>query len=281
MKKYETVEKFNLKTGENTISPVMDIDEISLSINEEPVSSDNYTVDGHDIVFNEPVEDYSFVSANGFINTNKSVLSRGKSNLPNMIFPKYSENEILKPNNRYHMEVMIDDEPVVADFFTPKSPMFATSKRLLKEIGEFIGDYSVPEIEEYLYNNSKDVVTLIDELASQEDPVTNVTYEVSGTGMYSTSDQAIKDWVLYKTCIDLIYMRYFGISANYGSIMKEVGDIKVEKSTKLPYIDNLLAKFRKLFDLADAKIRGSHLVATPVRAGTQYSYSDWERETTF
>ena len=75
--------------------------------------------------------------------------------------------------------------------------------------------------------------------------------------------------------------RYYGISYRYGSIRKEVGDISIEKSTKLPYIDNLLDRLKDQFEEADKVIRGLNTVASAIKGGDNYSYEDWERTTNF
>jgi hypothetical protein len=118
-------------------------------------------------------------------------------------------------------------------------------------------------------------------LAALDTPVENVTYEIGEDGFYTTKYKAVQDWVRYKTDIDLTLARYFGISYHYGSELKNIGDIKIEKTTKLPYIDNLLDMLRKRFDEADKVIRGTNVVASAVKAGTQYKYDDWNRDTTW
>ena len=56
---------------------------------------------------------------------------------------------------------------------------------------------------------------------------------------------------------------------------------KLEKSTKLPYIDNLLDRIKDQFEEADNTIRGINIVASGVKAINKYTYDDWARETNF
>jgi hypothetical protein len=122
----------------------------------------------------------------------------------------------------------------------------------------------------------------LDVIAESEDEEDiTVTYEVDEDDNYTFSNpRAIKAYMIAKTCIDLIYSKYFGISARYGSIKKSIGDIDVEKSVKLPYIDNLLAKYKKMLEDALKVIDGYNVAVTAVRAGDN-TYESWERETTF
>ena len=132
-----------------------------------------------------------------------------------------------------------------------------------------------------IYRNSVEVIELIDELANADEAIENVTYEKDSDGNYTTTYRAIKNWVRYKTEIELVMARYYGISYRYGSVRKEVGDISIEKSTKLPYIDNLLDRIKDQYEEADNTIRGINIVASSVKAINKYSYDNWARETNF
>ena len=118
-------------------------------------------------------------------------------------------------------------------------------------------------------------------MKNQDEAVENVTYDVDSDGNYTTTYRAVKNWVRLKTEIELVMARYYGISYRYGTIVKEVGDIHIEKSTKLPYIDNLLDRLKDQFEEADNVIRGVNIVASGVKGINNYSYDDWARETNF
>ena len=157
--------------------------------------------------------------------------------------------------------------------------MFTSSKKIYEDIGEFIEGFTEEYINNKIYDNSLAVINLIDEL--KENDVENVTYEIDEDGIYTSKYSAVSNWVRYKTDIDLTMARYFGISYRYGTELKEIGDIKIEKTTKLPYIDNLLEALKKKFDAADEIIKGVNVVASAVKAGTKYKYETWDRETTW
>lgn len=283
MKTFETYETVTPDKNLHILTPFLKPEDNSLSVfvDGEALSPDEYTSDEKSITFNEDVQAAHDIILSGTISRPNStiVISPSKTNLPRAIFPKYAKENTLKLNNTYHFDITIDNEIYSSDYTTKRNPMFSTSKKVIEQIGEFIDGFSDDYIDSMIYNNSVAVISLIDELA--EEDISNVTYEHNvTTDLYTTDYRTVKNWVLYATCIDLIYARYFGISRNYGSIRKTVGDIDVEKSTKLPYIDNLLSKFRKLFDEADKIIRGFNTAVAFVKA-KQYTYEDWERDTKF
>lgn len=236
------------------------------------------------VIFNRPLSEGDIVSIISNIASNKinlEIVSSGRADKPNALYKKYGTVKRLKENNKYEVHICLGKEMFLWTFVSKLTPLFVSSKKIWEDIGEFIEGFTEEYINSMLYRNSVEVVELIDELANQDDAVENVTYEIDADGNYTTTSRAVKNWVRYKTEIDLIYARYYGISYRYGSIRKEVGDISIQKDTKLPYIDNLLDRVKDQWDEADATIRGVNVVASAVKAGTNYSYDDWARETNF
>lgn len=236
------------------------------------------------IIFNSPLSDGDVVSVITNIASNKinlEIISSGKADKPNALYKKYGTVKRLKFNNKYEVQICIDKDIFKWNFVSKLNPMFCTSKKIWEDIGEFIEGFTEEYINSIIYNNSVSVIELIDELANQEDAIENVTYKTDEEGIYDTTYRAVKNWVRFKTDIDLIYARYYGISYRYGSTEKSIGDITIRKETKLPYIDNLLGRLKDQFEEADTVIRGLNVVVSTIKAGTQYKYDNWARETNF
>ena len=236
------------------------------------------------VIFNKPLSEDDIVSVISTVASNKinlEIISSGKADKPNALYKKYGTVKRLKPNNVYEVHLCLDKDIIKWNFVSHLNPLFVSSKKIWEDIGEFIEGFTERYINSMLYRNSVEVIELIDELANQEEAVENVTYEINEDGDYTTAYRAIKNWVKFKTEIELVMARYYGISYRYGSIRKEVGDISIEKSTKLPYIDNLLDRLKDQFEEVDKVIRGLNTVASAIKGGDNYSYEDWERTTNF
>ena len=236
------------------------------------------------VIFNKPLSEGDIVSVISTVASKKinlEIISSGKADKPNALYKKYGTVKRLKPNNVYEVHLCLDKDIIKWNFVSHLNPLFVSSKKIWEDIGEFIEGFTERYINSMIYRNSVEVIELIDELANQEEAVENVTYETDEDGNYTTTYRAIKNWVKFKTEIELVMARYYGISYRYGSIRKEVGDISIEKSTKLPYIDNLLDKLKDQFEEADKVIRGLNTVASAIKGGDNYSYEDWERTTNF
>ena len=236
------------------------------------------------VIFNNPLNENDMVSIVSNVASkriNLEIISSGKADKPNALYKKYGTVKRLKENNKYEIQICIDKDIYKWNFVSKLNPLFVSSKKIWEDIGEFIEGFTEEYINSMLYRNSVEVIELIDELANGDDAVENVTYEKDTDGNYTTTSRAIKNWVKYKTELQLVMARYYGISYRYGSVKKSIGDIAIEKSTKLPYIDNLLDGLKDQFEEADNAIRGINIVASGVKGITNYSYDDWARETNF
>ena len=248
-------------------------------------SKDYLTVqDTGKVIFNAPLNAGDTVSVISTVASNRlslEIVSAGRADKPNALYKKYGTVNRLKPNNKYEVQICIDKDVFKWGYISKLNPLFVQPKKIWEDIGEFIEGFTDEYIASMIYRNSVEVVELIDELANADDAVENVTYDVDSDGMYSTTFRAVMNWVKFKTEIDLIYARYFGISYRYGTIEKEVGDIKIRQETKLPYISNLLERLKDQFKEADQVIKGLNIVVSTVKATTTYKYDDWARETNF
>lgn len=279
MKQYSVTESKTIKN--NRISSDYGLDNItSIFLDEELLAeNEDYLVKNNKVVFTD-LPDNSNLTVIHNINTAKRLINPGKSN-SNSILTRFNSDVKLNENNKYRIGIAIDKDMYEWEFNSKQNPMFTTAKKIYEDIGEFIDGFTEEYINSKIYDNSLAVIDLIDTLAAQETPVENVTYEKDADGLYTTKYKAVNNWVRYKTDIDLTLARYFGISYHYGSELKNIGDIKIERTTKLPYIDNLLDMLRKQWDEADKVIRGTNVVVSAIKAGTRYKYDDWDRETTW
>lgn len=291
MKKYSINETYTATGGQqvfNIEKPFIN-DTISVFVNGSLQTlgeeKDYLTVqDTGKVIFNEPLNEGDIVSVISTVASEKislEIVSSGRADKSTALYKKFGTVNRLKANNKYEVQFCIDKELIKWNFVSKLNPLFCTAKKIWEDIGEFIEGFTDEYINSMIYQNSVAVIELIDELANQDDAVENVTYEQDADGNYITTYRAVKNWVRYKTEMDLIYARYYGISLRYGNVRKEIGDISIQKDTKLPYIDNLLDRIKDQYEEADDTIRGVNIVASGVKAIDNYSYDDWARETNF
>ena len=236
------------------------------------------------VIFNTPLAQGDIVSVVSTIASNRinlEIISSGRADKPTALYRKFGTVKRLMPNNKYEIQFCIRKEIFKWNFISKLNPLFTSSKKIWEDIGEFIEGFTEEYINSMIYRNSVAVIELIDELAQQDEAIENVTYEIDNDGNYTTNYRAVKNWVRFKTEIDLIYARYYGISYRYGSIKKQVGDIAIEKDVKLPLLDELLRRLEDQFEEADKTINGFNIVASSVKGINSYTYDTWARETDF
>ena len=236
--------------------------------------------DSGKIIFNRIISEGDIISviSNKEIE-NIQIMSFGKRDTTNALYKRYSSVQKLNFNNRYKIHIKINDKDIDWSFATKLTPMFSTVKKIKEDIGEFIQGFTEEYITSAIHNNSWEILNRINEVLEDDTSSEGISIEDpikpdSSTNEYSSPNRIVSKWVKIKTEIDLIYARYYGISYNYGSVTKTIGDITIEKSTKLPYIDELLKRLNKELDSAEEAIFGGmNFISTAVKASINYPYS--------
>jgi hypothetical protein len=228
------------------------------------------------ILFTKPLNAEDVVTIESKDNVTK-VLSYGKRDTTNAVFQRFSSIIKLNFNNRYKVRITIDNEPIEWGFSTVLTPYWTTIKKIQEDIGEFIPGFTDEYIASMIHRNSLELLQRIQEAEeTNQDGLNESAVEATtpnADGEYENKSRLVNNWVRYKTEIDLIYARYFGISFKYGTKEKSIGDIKIRDERKLPYIDNLLDKLNGYLKDAENAIFGSMNFAAVFQKGkTNYDY---------
>lgn len=229
------------------------------------------------IIFNKGLIEDDSVSIRGYSREgiDLTVISSGRRDKANALFKRYGSKQKFKYNNKYHIRINLQGKVLNYNFTTKFNPMFCSPKKIFEDIGQFIPEFTEEYVSSMIHRNSIELINLVAELKAAEEPVENVKFETDEDGAYTTSQKIAFSWVRYKTEIDLIYAKYYGISANYGTQEKSIGDISVSKTVKLPYLDELLKRLRRDYNAADEVIRGGfNYVGSAVKAGSTHIYSE-------
>lgn len=226
---------------------------------------------------------YESLPANGIIDVLSTsddidkVVSFGSKDTNNTLYKRYESDNTLKYNNKYKIHLVIDNQVYEYSFSSALTPMYSSSKKIFEDVGEFIDGFTEEYINSIIHRNSVEIVEKVN--AKIEDNADNIAIENTITadtdGYYDPQlNKLLNKWVRLKTDIDLVYARYYGIAANYGSQEKSIGDIRIAKDVKLPYIDELLKRLKKDLDDIEQKLFGTVIASTAVRAGNKYPYSE-------
>lgn len=225
------------------------------------------------IVFQKEIKNYDKISIRssvGAVGSTLNVISYGRRDKNPGLFSRYGQTQKLKINNRYEVQFCIRKKRESFSFSSTLSPFLTTVKKVREDINKFIDDYSDEYVASMIHRASHDMIAMIDDLA--ENGTENVEYSVDSDGIYTSTAKAVERWVRYSTEIRLMLAKYYGISGEYGAISKKLGDIEISKTSKLPYIDQMLKRLERDLAGVESTIRGSYSIQSFLKAGTKAEY---------
>lgn len=245
---------------------------ITVHLNGSHVSNgkdlDYVEVDNYTISFNAPLNEGDIVVIESLYNNPKvSIDVIGNNNYnPNTIFKKYGSIEKLKFNSKYNMCIKIKDDYVNWSFYSKLNPMLTTINKIRLDTGDLLENVPDVTIMKVIYLNSKEAVDLYESL---EDDSTSDSTSTSYPKILNT-------WTRYRTDMDLIHAVYLTISGKYGTAAKKVGVIDISQTIKLPYINEMLSRFKQKFEQANEALKpNSNAPQKFVRAGnTDYPVNE-------
>lgn len=169
---------------------------------------------------------------------------------------QYSTEPRLKPNQQYSVVFNVKGEETQLTFASEYSPLFSTAKIVRNDFKKLLTIYSDDEINRFIHDNSK----LALEMA-------NPTFTEDEVPYYA------KQYVRYKTELDLMTDVLFTLSTEGGAHEKLLGDMKVMKEVRAPYIESMIKLLQQR--LLPWEIQLGGLRASPqsgVRSGAVAEY---------
>lgn len=150
-----------------------------------------------------------------------------KNNKVDSLFKAYG-SESLKHNHVYTFTACVDGKNFSTDFVTKLNPYYSSVDKIRKDTGGLLESVDDDVISYLIYLNSKNVYEVLKEK------------EVEGIPNFA------KQYVRYKTDMDLINAIYLTLSGKPGSTNKRIGIISVDKTMKIPFIKDMLYYFKDL-----------------------------------
>lgn len=214
----------------------------------------DFIVRGDTIIFSNPLEEGDKITIEDSILDNVKIVTKN-SYSRNAVFKIFSSLQKFKKNHTYNWSVNIKGVKYESKFATSFDPYYTTIKKIRLDTGTLLESVSDEIIAGFIYQNSKEA------------------YEIIGD--VDEIQPYVRNYVRYKTDIDLCYAIYLSISGKYGSQSKSIGNVEISKTIKLPYIDNMIARFKELLKPNEDLLNGdSNSVLSFVKAGdTQYPVS--------
>lgn len=173
-----------------------------------------------------------------------------KSSKKQSLFKAYG-NEVLKYNHKYTIDISIDKQNFSTKFASKLDPFYTSIDKVRKDTGELLDSVEDSLIENLIYSNSKYVKEKI------------IDKDLDGIPSY------VKNYVRYKTDMDLVNAIYLSLSGRIGSINKRIGIIQVDKTMKVPFIKDMLYYFQGQVDIFEDllnQVSGTNITSSFVKA---------------
>lgn len=220
--KKATASKADRTKRESELAPgiIVLVNDIELNM------GDDYIIEDDTLKFSNPLNTGDKITIKDSILNSVKVVTKNSYD-KNSMYKLYSSKAKFRFNHNYKMIIGIGDTFHEMSFMTKYDPFYATVSKVRLDTGDLLENATDEQIARVIYSNSKETLEILG-----DDVETIPTYA--------------KNYVRYKTNIDLCYSLYLSMTGKGGSYSKKIGDISIDGSTKLPYLSDMLSRFREL-----------------------------------
>lgn len=174
------------------------------------------------------------------------------------LFQKYGEIETLMYNQRYTLGFRYKDQQFTNSFYTMLNPFYSTPKRIHTDLGEILSDVEDHRLALLIFDNS----ILSQNIASEE----NLALLESE----STVPYVFKQYVRYRTELDIMTSIYLMLSGRQGSVSKVLGELEVTRQQNFGSLNlnSILGDLKAKLKEWEKALRGT-LSSSPVRSAVR------------
>lgn len=239
-------------------TPNILMDGVTVKVNDTDldITKDEFSIEDYKIIFNNPLTIGDKVTVTNSILNNTKVVTKSSYD-KNALIRMFSSDMKFKYNHEYDFNLVTEDKTYDYKFTTKYDPLLSNVKTIRADTGGLLDSTSDEMIALFIYKNSKDAM------------------EMLGDGVDEIPTYA-KHYVRYLTDLDLCQAFYTNISGMYGEKKKSIGDIEITTAVKLPYIKDMMLRFKELLKpLEDLMAGDASCVASFVKGNkTTYPVPD-------
>ena len=253
IKDKEYIDLPNIKDG--TITDVI------VTINDGVLSSDQYKIEDNKLIFVSKIQQDNVIKFKCTVsfNNRKVIIANNPNNTKALIVRKKDKQTLYK-NTRYNLNLLINGEVFDNNFTTQLDPLYCDVKTIRLDCNDFSSSINDDDIITLLYRNSIEIRDRKEET------------DQSTSSKISIDEKYLQPWVRYKTDIDILYRHYIYLCNKYGTKTKETLPIKIEDTTKLPELEDLLSRYKRALEDIENNFYSYDNIATAVKAGKTAQY---------
>lgn len=176
------------------------------------------------------------------------------------LYKKYGTEETLLPNQRYTLRMKHMDQEFSSTFFTKLNPYYSNESLIRTDLGDVISTVPSDRIMMLIYNNS----ILAYNIASEDN-----------IGLLEEEEKTpfvFKQYVRYRTELDLMTAVYMQLSGQQGSVNKILGELEIKRQHSFGSmnINSILNDLKRKLKEWETLLRGvaqKTIAAAAVRGG--------------
>ncbi len=179
------------------------------------------------------------------------------------MFQKFGTEQTLLNAQEYTVRFTQGDQVLQSIFYTRMDPSYSTIKIIRNDLGKVLDEIKDSQIAFQIYQNS----VLANNIASEEN-----------LGRLEEEEKipyVFKQYVRYRTELDLLIAIYLHISGRGSTEKKVLGELEIEYKWRLPDIKPLLDELKRALKPWEKELRGQTsvgIIASAVKAGSSAPY---------
>lgn len=222
-----------------------EVDEVTIRFAFQ-LSSDDIVITQHHVYFDD-----------------KNITVIGEKN--RSLFQRYGDVETLMNNQKYTLSFVHADQEFSTSFYTKLNPFYSTIKRIRSDLGDIIDDVTDERLSFLIFDNS----ILSQNIASEENLALLESEE--------KVPYVFKQFVRYRTELDLMTSVYLKLSGRQGEVKKTLGELEISRKQNFGALDlkGILSELKGKLKEWEKALRGtttSSPVRSAIRGGTTNPY---------
>lgn len=244
--------------------------EFEITVNNKSLIENNdYFIEGRELFLSIPLLVGDKIIIKDSISNDVKVITKN-SYSNNALFKYYSSNTKFKNNQKYTFALAFNKDKHSFSFMSKYDPFYSPIDKIRMDTGDLLNSVSDSHIAKIIHNNSKIALEKLEVAIEAGNKESTVLTKIP---------TYVKDYVRYKTNIDFCYSIYLSMSGKIGTVSKTIGDIKIDTTYKIPYLGDMLSRFKELLapnqDLLNSGAVSTSTVASFVKAqNTTYPVSN-------
>lgn len=171
------------------------------------------------------------------------------------MFQRYGDIETLLHNQKYTFSFVHADQEFSTSFYTKLNPFYSTIKRIQSDLGDIIDDVTDERLAFLIFDNS----ILSQNIASEEN-----------LALLESEDKVpyvFKQFVRYRTELDLMTSVYLQLSGRQGEVKKTLGELEISRKQNFGALDlkGILSELKGKLKEWEKLLRGT-TASSPVRS---------------